>query len=261
MPRSRRRGNDLFCFAASELSADGVPSLSVPVRLNNLGARMIESKRFSDGIDAFKKSMSSLKSAIQQYAKCKKRTRQDSERKHVDASFEQTLSPEDLHRLSELWNETDSSDQAQPELFLFQFPLKISQDELYFPESYTEISIILTYNLALAYHLHAMSQDMLDVEKLHKALDLYGMTLNLLLRDQSFKHNTVTCTTAILNNMGSLHYILGNQDFAKKFFNRMLSIIMIELAANRKEELKVHLNGFFQNINRLLYEQPSAAAA
>ena len=216
---------------------------------------------FDNAIDTFKHAMTTLKRAIEVYVKAKKRFRRLRERPEIEAKFEHILSPSDLEQLSIHHRRPDhQGTDSDVDLFVFRCPLRITDEKVCFPESYTEISIILTYNLALAHHLNGLEPSE-DAEKLMKSLDLYGMTLDLLLRDQTFKHNTVIFTTAILNNMGQIHHLLGNGKLSTKFFKRMLSIIMIELASNRKEELERHLDGFFYNINQSLYKKPSAPAA
>mmetsp|Transcript_19444 Transcript_19444/g.45251 ORF Transcript_19444/g.45251 Transcript_19444/m.45251 type:complete len:251 (+) Transcript_19444:317-1069(+) len=245
-------------------SMQTMPTMAASIRFNNIGVACIESGDYENAIETFKHAMTTLKGAIEVYVRARKRRRHHSNhspRPEVEAKFEHTLRSEDLEQLSIHHRRPDQQGNDQDaDLFVFRCPLRIADDKECFPESYTEISIIMTYNLALAHHLDGLETDE-EGEVLMKSLELYGMTLDLLLRDQSFKHNTVIFTTAILNNMGQIHYLLGNEQLSTKFFKRMLSIIMIELASNRKEELENHLDGFFYNINQFIYKKPSAPAA
>ena len=195
----------------------GMPTLASSIQFNNVGVGCIEAEDYKNAIETFKHAMTTLKAAIQAYVRAKKRIRRQRQRANVEAKFEHVLQPEDLEQLALHHRRPDhQGNDLDADMFVFRCPLRITEDKPCFPESYTEISIILTYNLALAHHLDGLEPSE-DAEKLLKALDLYGITLDLLLRDQSFKHNTVIFTTAILNNMGQVH-VSDSPSIAVKWF-------------------------------------------
>lgn len=218
----------------------------------------MEEGSLEEAVDSFKRGMTSLKLVIEDYVRSKRKrawyrtlqTRSETEQRRPQPILVDTTQQRNVE------SHVDS-----PDLFVFQCPLRITQEDVAFPESYAEISLILTYNLALVYHLTATRNEMKDEDRLRKALDLYSMALDLVLRDKAMNSSVVILVAAILNNMGIAYSLLGDTEHCKKFFKRMLSILMIELAANRSHQLANHVDGFFWNINYFIYEKPTAAAA
>jgi tetratricopeptide (TPR) repeat protein len=232
-------------------------SLVSTIRLNNLGIRFFESGSYREAVDVLKSGMTNLRRLIEDYIHSTTEAERELQQQGpsgLEASLS-SLGTADCSATGELKSDSGSASS----LYTFKRPLRITSELVSFPNSYAELSLIMTYNLGLVYHEIGSIAD--DADRLRKAFSLYNMTLDILLRDQIVKSSTLIVLAAILNNMGVIQAKLGDIDLCKMFFRRLLSVLMIELATRRDSALVCSLEGFFYNINHFLYEKPSAAAA
>jgi tetratricopeptide (TPR) repeat protein len=127
------------------------------------------------------------------------------------------------------------------------------------------ISISIVFNLALAHHLRAM--ELKDDDggqhkqlQLKRAVLLYELAYKLEMEGISGSGPSAVFVMATLNNLGQIHKILMERDTACKCFQNLLSTLMF--AVNTGGVLPVlDLDGFFRNIEFLIFQAPAAGAA
>lgn len=221
---------------------------AMPGLSNKEGIASLEECDYDGAIESFKCAMTSLTSCIMHHLRMKKlRLRRSEETFPVEAiNFNSLL--DDKRNVQALTDE---------DLFIFRTPLEIPTTTTSFsPSNFSSTSIVLTYNTALAYHLNGAARAY-HPAAMEKALELYGMTLGLVLREKNGKN--VGLTIAILNNMGHAYNAVGKVALARVFFRKILSLLMIELAAHREDQFGEQLlDGLFTNIQNIVHQKAAA---
>ena len=118
------------------------------------------------------------------------------------------------------------------------------------------VSVMIIFNLALAFQLSAVSSDKKQ-SKLRKAAKLYELSFNMQ-QDANFENNNVLFTMATVNNMGLIHHKLNDRETANKCFEYLLSTLMF--LTDCVEGDVCELDGFLRNVSNLISEPCSAAA-
>lgn len=180
---------------------------------------------------------------------------------HVETwSSSPSSSPSTSHH-KERHRRQDMSIALEDSVSIFQCPLRIHPDTLIEDDTFTEICAILTYNCALAHHLHGveLEDDQRRNLLLKQALDLYQKAHGIHLRQESAEDTDVSFTLAILNNVGQLQGLLGNTQASARLFHRMLRILMV--VVSRTEECTAETDLFFANCSRFVLDKPAAPAA
>jgi tetratricopeptide (TPR) repeat protein len=125
-------------------------------------------------------------------------------------------------------------------------------------EASTMVSVIIIFNLALTHQLSAVGSN-IKRSKLRKAAILYELGFNMQ-QDANFENkNNAVFTLATVNNVGLIHHKLNDGDTAKKFFEKLLSTLMILIDCGGGDVCE--LDGFLRNVSNLISEPCSAAAA
>lgn len=148
-------------------------------------------------------------------------------------------------------------------LSVFEFPLRINPETVVADDTFTEICAILSYNCALAHHLHGI-----DIEDdgrrnavLKQALALYQRAHSIHLQQEAVQESDVSFTLAILNNVAQLQGFLGNTEVSTRCVHRMLRILMVLVSRHEKDSLTAETDLFFANCSRVILEKPAAPAA
>ena len=111
--------------------------------------------------------------------------------------------------------------------YVYKNPLEIEKSaDLSSYEAKVELSIAIMFNLALSHHLNALSAFTKEQHDmwLHHALSLYELAYTIQMQEDS--EVSVECTMATINNLGQVHYALGNTEKASRCFNHLLSTIV-----------------------------------
>lgn len=147
------------------------------------------------------------------------------------------------------------------------------------------LPLILTFNLALAYHLNALSirNSTGHVDRLHlqKILQLYELAYRWQTEQEhhmamgktqsNLSYSSLKFTMIIANNLGQIHYAVNNMTKYHLCLHHLLSTMMFlvdcqQLNAftrpeqhNRKQSME--LDGFLRNTSCLFLREQAAAAA
>ena len=159
---------------------------------------------------------------------------------------------------------------VQRDTFVYEDPIYLSGPfpRLTDPGCCETLSFIVLYNLGLTHHLAALSKKNLTNDGLkqrnwylRKAMVLYEHANHILLNEH------IECSPlhvmAIANNLGHIHFALGDETRAKTCFNYLLSSILclVECGGNGARLRKEVLDGFLTNVIPLIAGSSSAPAA
>jgi tetratricopeptide (TPR) repeat protein len=142
--------------------------------------------------------------------------------------------------------------------FIYRHPIKTSEIPKQ-EESYV-LSVILVFNMALAHHLIGTSQDddSSNDERLRGALKLYELVFSMQMKSDVYM--SMTCTLALVNNSAQIYKAINRERKAQKYFNHLLSSLMIMVEKGEAENLD-ELDGFLWNASRLILTKQAAPAA
>jgi hypothetical protein len=120
--------------------------------------------------------------------------------------------------------------------------------------SIDQFVFITQYNLALSTHIAAITEQRLE-EQLPKALQLWELVCSL--QRRRVFHLQSVHTLAILNNVGRLHSMLGNEISSRKCYQNIVTTLSV--LRDRKE--KVNCGHFFMWAAQQMLSPPRAAPA
>jgi tetratricopeptide (TPR) repeat protein len=140
--------------------------------------------------------------------------------------------------------------------FMCSIPIFLSASDT--TESCTEESAIILYNMALTYHLNALSANPIS-KALENAITLFGMAYNLCLQVHQTERTSRVIMSS-LNNMGLLHHDQGNYALSHQYFED-LSFYISSLNEPTERSVAMERNGFLLNAMVLRNESQGAAAA
>ena len=211
------------------------------MELNNQGVKLLQAKRYGEAVNVFSNVLAIVKSLLRGSES------EDIEMTEPSAPFCQFLQSQCLPT------------SADNELFLFQCPLIVNPQPAWTVtfDDLVRLSTISLYNLALSYHLGALEAQ--DRTKLfRKALAFYELAHKLQTPEDS--DLGVQLTMAIVNNIGHIHGVLGNQAKVTQCFEYMLSTIMYLTDCGHGSGIP-QLEGFVQNVQNAVLKRPTAPAA
>eukprot|EP00526_Cylindrotheca_closterium_P019679 CAMPEP_0113633262 /NCGR_PEP_ID=MMETSP0017_2-20120614/17310_1 /TAXON_ID=2856 /ORGANISM="Cylindrotheca closterium" /LENGTH=229 /DNA_ID=CAMNT_0000543893 /DNA_START=76 /DNA_END=765 /DNA_ORIENTATION=- /assembly_acc=CAM_ASM_000147 len=126
-----------------------------------------------------------------------------------------------------------------------------------------DVSSIMLFNLALAYHLSALDSMNPDAD-LRKALHVYELLYTMQQENEENFLCNLMFVLSILNNIGIIHQWRNEDDIAARCFDKLLSVLMLissnnnSQSTNNKNE-EVVFRGFYRNV--ILNRPPCAGAA
>ena len=152
---------------------------------------------------------------------------------------------------------------------MFQYPIVISKDgntvESSVPpppsatmspaEPSIKLSLVVLYNMSLAYHRAALDLDSLEV--LQQALAHYEVAYRILISDARV---LVSQAMVILNNIGHIHRLMRNEDKARTCFQYLLTTMIYVQQTGESHHIH-HWESFFSNVVDLIAPTPRPAAA
>ncbi len=150
------------------------------------------------------------------------------------------------------WFTTNRASARRNDMFIFAQPLTISVEVM--PNQGSEAATKILFNIALSHHRLGLETGC-DAGILHKAVKMYSLAHSLLTSQST---GCPAMLSAILNNLGLVHNILGNLEMASQCFQHLLMVLMCE-HVQLNDQLRDQL---FQNVLPLiLSEQVLAPAA
>jgi hypothetical protein len=145
--------------------------------------------------------------------------------------------------------------------FVFRDPIEIPLAALTSQPSeqlYTKLTLVVMYNLALSFHLSALKST--SVSRLLRAKRLYEFVFQMHLEDTC--DATLLYSLALMNNLGLIYNVLGDEERSSQCFQHMLATMMFLLECDEAHTIK-QWDGFISNVMFLIFteQQPIAPAA
>jgi tetratricopeptide (TPR) repeat protein len=142
-------------------------------------------------------------------------------------------------------------------------------------ETTVEASVAIMFNLALAHHLNALSGYVYGQEgmklaaapvhglsTLEQAIALYELAYTVQMQEDA--ELSVEFTMAIINNLGHIHRLIGDEEKSSQCFRHLLSTIVFlqSYGGDQSSNCSVALSDtFVYSISHLILRETAAAAA
>ena len=167
----------------------------------------------------------------------------------------------------EYYGEELESSRAAPGHSVYKIPLHIVDTaRVSTHEEAADVCLAVMFNLALSYHLHALSSNLnkTTYERaglLHQAISLYEVAYAFLLQEDT----TELTMFAIINNLGQIHNIIGNAEKADMCFRHLLSAMLFIQCNDYNDSSNGETNEqndvFIHNVSNLILQKNVASAA
>jgi hypothetical protein len=145
--------------------------------------------------------------------------------------------------------------------FVFRDPVRIDWDPSVAAgySLFSEVTVVVFHNLALAILLHAMEHGGSKTAELERASKILKYALIAIQRDSMGVHVVLTC--ALLNNLGQIHMLRREEALAKRCFAGLLQTLMYMVVSGESGKVQHHqLAGFFANTS-VMSENTTAPCA
>jgi tetratricopeptide (TPR) repeat protein len=157
------------------------------------------------------------------------------------------------------------SDESDEEAFVYRQPIRVTPQSMQAGHNMgSTLPMIITFNLALAYHLPTIEEEgPINRDSLQKVLQLYELAYRWQLEDQCNEQvNSLSFTMTLINNLGGIHRAVGNHSKYVMCLQHLLSTMMFVVDCNdREEDSAIQMDGFFRNTSQLILHDQCAAAA
>jgi hypothetical protein len=144
--------------------------------------------------------------------------------------------------------------------FVFRDPIEIPFNAVAksapSPRLFSKLSIVVMYNLALAFHLSSLQN--FSVERLIRAKQLYEFTFQMHLQESC--DVTLLYSLALMNNLGLIYQVLSDSERSNQCFKNMLATMMFLLEANEAHTIK-QWDGLLSNVMGYIFIEKDAAAS
>lgn len=161
--------------------------------------------------------------------------------------------------------------------FVYRNPLRLTESDLYQPNIDPEMTMSsnLIFNIALCHHLIALEMSSLTsssssssprmihdkhcIKRLKGALKLYELGFHMHSK-KGVEGMSMNYALALINNCANIYEALGSTTKAQRFYNHMLSSLMMMIDGGEAEKVD-ELDGYLQNASRLILGSENMAAA
>lgn len=152
-------------------------------------------------------------------------------------------------------------DRGSGQNFVFRDPIEIPLTALKSQPTqrfYSKLTMVVMYNLALSFHLSALESA--SVSRLLRAKKLYEFAFQMHLEETC--DMTLLYSLALMNNLGLIYHILGDEDISSQCFQHMLATLMLLLDCGEAHTIQ-RWDGFMSNVMDLIFteQQPISPAA
>jgi tetratricopeptide (TPR) repeat protein len=238
-------------------------------RLNNVGASQLVSGMYANAVDSFTESLRIAKTALAVLA---------AERQITKSGFSCSLHQQQQRRAVVLFKDSIASGKApeaklQPVVDhhdkgasrgLYISPLFLSESSADYQryEPTVDASIAIMFNLALAHHLNAIYGSFnRSLSTLEQAIALYELAYSVHMQEDADLN--IEFTMAIINNLGHLHRLLGDEQKASQCFQHLLSTILFlrSYGGQHPDCICRHTDTFVYSVSHLILRETAAAAA
>jgi tetratricopeptide (TPR) repeat protein len=237
---------------------------TIAIKLNNAGVELLKGSNYKDATASFTAALTKIQELLvdEDVLMCCEETQDatidnDSDQNMVlDSESEFTKT----HCLSfALPLESGESILSDPNhRSIFCQPILLSSKQATSSvEACNMASFAIMFNLAMTYHLNGMESVATRQGKLRKALRLYEFAYSVQMQESI--QLQITYTLGMVNNLGHIHEILGDNQKAQQCFQHLLSTLMYmtESGANFGCQWDI----FYHNVTQLVLREPAFAAA
>lgn len=182
--------------------------------------------------------------------------------KHKHSSIDTTVLKRALHCSERFPKRPCFSDEETG--FVYRNPVQLTITELHQPHVDPEIllSSNLIFNIALCHHLIALdinSNQKHNIKRFKGALKLYELAFHMHSK-KGVDEMSISFALSLVNNCAQIWEVLGNTSKAQRFYNHMLSSLMMMIDGGEAEKVD-QLEGYLLNASRLILGQNVIAAA
>ena len=252
---------------------EAYPSCLLAQKLNNRAVRCIESAEYEEAVSHLVKALRiSEESSAESYHS----SDDDVDTKtcpcvYCSLDYCMTYSQQ-LARQSET-NPVDDYDEFGG--YVYSQPIRISPQTMDEGHSMRGVlPLILTFNMALAHHLHALqcrSSGVLERSKLQRVLRLYELAYRWQIEEEDSQVESLLFTMAIANNLAEIHRTVSDREKHQKCLQHLLSTLMFIVDCNQEGgggcpphgggNNTMDMEGFFLNTSELILHNRCAGAA
>ena len=246
-------------------------------RLNNQGASQLVSGMYGNAVESFTGSLRIVKNALAVLAAERQQQREngmniDRESVKQEPSNHSAIVMLPQEQVVAAAAATAGAKHigctaaAQQHRGLYVSPLFLSEGAAYEHYEVTvEASVGIMFNLALAHHLNAVygpscgpSQ---GASTLDQAISLYELAYTVQMQEDA--ELSVEFTMAIINNLGHIHRLMGDEEKAAKCFGHLLSTMLFLQSYGGSQVAKTSFQAdtFLYTISHLILRDQAAAAA
>jgi hypothetical protein len=168
-------------------------------------------------------------------------------------------------------NTKNNSSTATSNSFVYRNPLRLTDGELSQPYVDPEMALSsnFIFNIALCHHLIALEMseqqpnDLIygkhRIKRLRGALKLYELGFHMHSK-KGVEGMSMNFALALINNCANIYETLGSTSKAQRFYNHMLSSLMMMIDGGEAEKVD-ELDGYLRNASRFILGSENVAAA
>jgi hypothetical protein len=225
---------------------------TIPIHLNNMGARFLLEGRYDAAADAFVQAL--------KQAKCLMRKEKTNDRLISSFSYSplKPLSPQNAGKKNWILELSSHG-------FVFSNPILVDEADVGCGDrrSLLKVFLIIVFNVGLIHHIQSYQVDSATNRSAiqTKALRSYALAYKILLNERL--ELSIVFVMAIVNNIGQLHASQGNELKARVCFRQLLSHLLLYTDKCKLQEWRSpqDLEGFYQNAMGAMLLDPEVAPA
>jgi tetratricopeptide (TPR) repeat protein len=230
---------------------------AIASRMNNGGVALMKRANYSEAIASYTAALAKVKQML---------IEDENDEDSSDVADEQSGGSSDSIAFAQddfpTGAESDSkelmmSDPNSRSIFCRPILLR-NRNEKACVELYNKFSFAIMFNLALAHHLSGMKCTESKRGKLRKALRLYEFAYSIQMQEDV--QLQITYTLGMVNNLGHIQELLGEEQKAQQCFQHLLSTLMYVMESG-EESNEGQWDVFLHNVTHLVLRETSMAAA
>jgi tetratricopeptide (TPR) repeat protein len=142
--------------------------------------------------------------------------------------------------------------------FIYRSPIRSHSNSLEEEVDNLAVTVIILFNMALARHLRAIEGEHVRTQRLREALKLYELSFFMQMRGSG--QLNMTQVLALINNCGQIYKQLNQELKARKFFQHMISTIIVMVEVGEAQEVE-QMDGFMRTVSQLILVDHALAPA
>ena len=251
---------------------------AILAELNNEGAMYLQEDRYGDAVRIFKVAMALGIRLVNQTSQVGENlcvSDDDAEQNEDSFEKEAYMKMSQVRRRTQLGMSTNSQPTSPvptkstcedcetsymgvtSQDFIYREPIRLI--DRYNLPSHAELILTIVFNMALSYHLKALSCDQ-KISKRHlvKAMKLYKLAS--VMESTHRIRLSPSHSIAMLNNVAQIYKAAGREEKAKKMFEKLLATIAL-IVDHGASSFVDKMDGFVQNVSHLILTESQIALA